>query len=190
VTSQPCPPADDAEGPYHARPLRRQRRARRRAHVTIPLRWIVVGALSLLAVVAGGWLGWQAVDHHRQERATADAVQAASRYVSALINISAGTADRDFTALYDSCTAEFDDAHQDAAAGLRQMIIEKKVVVTGHITHTNVESATLTRVTVVLLADQSVRNIDITAPQTVHASIKLTMEKVGGRWLVNDVKLQ
>ena len=50
-------------------------------------------------------------------------------------------------------------------------------------------SATDDRVEVVLFVDQSVSNAAAPAPQLDRSRVKMTMDKVDGRWLASKVEL-
>lgn len=184
---------DDALYSAHNHPVGRSTLARvlqGTAHLRLQVRWLIIGALAVVVSATAGWLGSLAVDHHRRDQAAAQAVAAATSYVMTLCNVSAATADKDFTTLFDMSTAQFNNAHQDSAAGLRQMIIDKKVAAHGSISHFAVESVTTASVTVVEFVDQTLTNTDMPQPLAVHAQMRMTLDQIGSRWLVSDIKLQ
>ncbi|MEZ0362245.1 Mce protein [Mycobacterium sp. pUA109] len=163
---------------------------RRHVHLHIPLRWLVIGALVAVVAGAGGWLGWVALEHHQRDVAATQALDAAKKYALTLCNIDPSTVDKNFTELFNSSTEEFNDAHAERAAKLRQVLIDKNVRAHGSIAQAIVESVSLDSVKVLLLIDQTVTSTDTPNPAEEHTHIRMTLEKVDGRWLASDVKLR
>lgn len=163
---------------------------RRHIHLRIPLRWMAIGALAAVLAGLGGWFGWTTIQHHQREAAAAQAMDTAKKYALTLCNIDPDTVDQNFTELFDSSTEEFNDAHATRAGTLRQLLIDKKVVAHGSIADANVESVTPDKVTVALLVDQTITSTDTPNPEEEHTHIRMTLQKVDGRWLASDVKLR
>ncbi|MEB3983158.1 Mce protein [Mycobacterium sp. 663a-19] len=158
--------------------------ARRRKLV----RW--VGAAVLAAVLAGaGFEGWLLFRHHQTEVAAAQALEAATRYTLALTSVDAGAVDKNFAAVLDGSTGEFKDMYTKSSAQLRQALITNKAAAHGTVVDAAVKSATTARVEVVLFIDQSVSNAAAPVPQLDRSRVKMTMEKVDGRWLASKVEL-
>ncbi|TDH51920.1 hypothetical protein E2F47_15210 [Mycobacterium eburneum] len=151
---------------------------------------MIIGVLVAVFAGAGGWLGWVAIEHHQRDVAATQALDAAKKYALTLCNIDASTVDKNFTELFNSSTEEFNDAHAERAAKLRQLLIDKKVTAHGRITQATVESVTVDRVKVLLLIDQTVSSTDTPTPAEEHTHIRITLDKVDGRWLASDVKLR
>ena len=163
---------------------------RQRLHVVMPLRWLVIGLLVIALAGVAGCLGIQQFQQHQKRAAAEQAVDAAKKYALALCNIDAGTVDKTFTDLAHNSTDDLNSAHVSSAAKLRQIIVDKKVTAHGNITDAAVESVSTDKVSVLLLVDQSVSNLDTPQPQVDRTHIKITMERVDDRWLASDVELR
>lgn len=148
-------------------------------------------AALILAVVLGGagYEGWLLFQHHRQDVAAAQALTAAKKYVLALTSVDVNAIDKNFTEVLDGSTGEFKDMYTKSSAQLRQTLIDNKAAAHGSVVDAAVQSATLDKVDVVLFVDQSVSNGTAPAPQLDRSRMKMTMEKVDGRWLASKVEL-
>lgn len=186
------PPADaspdtdpgegSADGEDDQRPSKRKGR---RINVA---RW--AAALMLAVVLAGaGYEGWLLFQHHQKDVAAAQALTAAKKYILALTSVDANAIDKNFTEVLDGSTGEFKDMYTKSSAQLRQTLIDNKAAAHGNVVDAAVQSATEDKVDVVLFVDQSVSNGAAPAPQLDRSRVKMTMEKVDGRWLASKVEL-
>lgn len=157
----------------------------RRSNVT---RWAAAGVLA--AVLAGaGYEGWLVFQHHQKDVAAAQALDAAKKYIITLTSVDTNAIDKNFTAVLDGSTGEFKDMYTKSSAQLRQTLIDNKAAAHGSVIDAAVQSATEDKVDVVLFVDQSVSNGAAPAPQLDRSRVKMTMEKVDGRWLASKVEL-
>jgi Mce-associated membrane protein len=97
--------------------------------------------------------------------------------------------DKNFTDVLDGSTGEFKDMYTKSSAQLRQTLIDNKAAAHGSVIEAAVRDATEDKVDVVLFVDQSVSNGVAPAPQLDRSRVKMTMEKVDGRWLASKVDL-
>lgn len=148
-------------------------------------RWLAVA--TLVAGVGGG--GWLALQHYETHLAGEQALDVAEAYVLRLTNIDADDLDRNFAAIADGATGEFNAMHNRSGAKLRQLLIDNKATARGHIAEAVVKSAEKNHAVVVLLVNQAVRNTDNPEPVIDRSRIRLTMDKVDGRWLASKVEL-
>lgn len=148
-------------------------------------RWLAVA--SLVAAVGGG--GWLAVQHYETHLAGEQARNVAVAYVLRLTNVDADDVDRNFAEIAEGATGEFDAMHARSAARLRQLLIDDKATARGHVAEAVVKSAAKNHAVVVLLVNQSVRNADHPEPVMDRSRIRMTMDKVDGRWLASKVEL-
>jgi Mce-associated membrane protein len=161
--------------------------ANRRRRVT-PRSWLA--AVVLVAVLAGaGYGGWLLVQHWEVHTASEEALKAAENYVLKLTNIDADTVDKNFADISDGATGEFHRMQTKSGAKLRQLFIDNKVTARGHVIESAVKSAAKNNVVVVLVVNQSVINKDTRAPVIDRSRIRMTMQKVDGRWLASKVEL-
>lgn len=157
----------------------------RRSNVT---RWAAAGVLA--AVLAGaGYEGWLVFQHHQKDVAAAQALDAAKKYIITLTSVDTNAIDKNFTDVLDGSTGEFKDMYTKSSAQLRQTLIDNKAAAHGSVIDAAVQSATEDKVDVVLFVDQSVSNGAAPAPQLDRSRVKMTMEKVDGRWLASKVEL-
>lgn len=164
---------------------------RRRSARAAMRRWLAV--LTLVAAVGyGGWLGLQQYQTHV---AADQALAAAQSYVLRLTDINGDNVvnvvngDQNFADIADGSTGEFLERYTKSGAKLRQLFTDQKVSARGQVTESVVKSASKNRVVVVLLVNQSVTNKTMKEAVVDRSRVRMTMEKVGGRWLASKVEL-
>jgi len=167
---EPLPAADPPPGPSGLSRLRR---------------WLAVATLAA-TVGCGGWL---AVQHYQTHVAGEQALAAAEAYVLRLSNIDADNIDRNFAEITDGSTGQFRTMHTRSSVRLRQQLIDNRATARGHVAEAVLKSADRNHAVVVLLIDQAVRNADNPEPVLDHSRIRMTMDKVDGRWLASNVEL-
>lgn len=151
-------------------------------------RWAAAGVLA--TVLAGaGYEGWLVFQHHQKDVAAAQALDAAKKYIITLTSVDTNAIDKNFTDVLDGSTGEFKDMYTKSSAQLRQTLIDNRAAAHGSVIDAAVQSATEDKVDVVLFVDQSVSNGAAPAPQLDRSRVKMTMEKVDGRWLASKVEL-
>ncbi|WP_371685512.1 Mce protein [Mycobacterium sp. MFM001] len=174
--------AEDTEESVEEEPQEPQGRPRRIG------RWVAAGVLA--AVLAGvGYEGWLLYQHHQVKVASAQAVDAATKYALALTSIDTKAIDKNFTDVLDGATGEFKDMYTQSSAQLRQTLVDNKAAAHGNVIEAAVKSASTNKVEVVLFVDQSVSNAAAPEPQLDRSRVTMTMEKVDGRWLASKVEL-
>lgn len=151
-------------------------------------RWAAVAVLAV--VLAGaGYEGWLLFQQHQKDVAAAQALTAAKKYIVTLTSVDTSAIDKNFAEVLDGSTGEFKDMYTKSSAQLRQTLIDNKAAAHGSVVDAAVQSATTHKVDVVLFVDQSVSNGTAPAPQLDRSRVKMTMEKVDGRWLASKVEL-
>lgn len=148
-------------------------------------RWLAVA--TLVATVGCG--GWLAVQHYQTHLAGEQALAAAQAFVLRLSTIDADGIDRNFADISDGSTGELRTMHTRAGVKLRQQLVDNKATARGYIAEAVVKSAAKDRAVVVLLVNQAVRNVDNPEPVIDRSRIRMTMDKVDGRWLASKVEL-
>ncbi|MGH3531175.1 MAG: Mce protein [Mycobacterium sp.] len=166
-----------------------ERRWSARRHRATRLRWITAAALVAVLVGAAGYVGGQRLHQHQKEVAGAQALEAARKYVVTLTNIDSNAIDQTIADILDGSTGEFRDLYNKSSGQLRQLLVDNRAAARGHVVEAVVKSAGTKKVEVVLFVDQSVTNLAYPEPRIDRSRVRMTMEKVDGRWLVSRVEL-
>lgn len=155
-------------------------------------RWLVVAAVGVaFAVLLGvsGFLGFQVWQARQLATAEQQARDTAVAYAQVLTSIDSAKVDENFNQVLDGATGEFKDMYSESSMQLRQLLIDNKAAAHGVVVESAVQSAADDRVVVLLFVDQSVTNSQVPDPRIDRSRIKMTMEKVDGRWLAAKVEL-
>ncbi len=156
-----------------------------------PHRWSRVVAygvfpgLALLLAVAAGYLLWTDGSTDGFALARTESVRVASEDAVALLSYKAESADKDLNAARDRLTGDFKDAYTDL---IRRVVIpgakEKQISTVVKVSAAASVSATPRNAVVLLFANQTV-TMGQGAPTDTQPVIKVTLDKVNGRWLVS-----
>lgn len=149
-------------------------------------RWL---AITALVVILGGYAGWRQFDRHQTEAATQQAVAAAVKYAVALMNFDSQAMDRNDAALRDGATGEFKQRYDKSNGSLRTLLLDHQATAQGQVVESVVKSASTNKVEVLLFVEQLVSNAE-DPDGDIDSRIKMTMEKVDGRWLASKVDLR
>jgi Mce-associated membrane protein len=150
----------------------------------------VLAALVIIGVLAGGgYAGWLLYQQRQLDTASQDARQAAEAYAVVLTSIDTNAIDQNFTDVLDGSTGEFKDMYSKSSTQLRQLLLDNKAAAQGTVLESAVQSVTPDKVVVLLFVDQSITNSSVPDPRMDRSRIKMTMEKVDGRWLAGKVEL-
>ncbi|KLO39311.1 Mce associated membrane protein [Mycobacterium nebraskense] len=153
-----------------------------------------LGAALLIAVYAGafggaGALGWRLLDVRAVQEAGRAARQTAINYAETLTSIDSTQVDQNFSAVLAGATGEFKDTYTKASVQLRQLLVDNKATAHGTVVESGIESETRNRVVVLLMIDQTVDNAARPDGRVDRSRMKMTLEKVDGRWLASKVEL-
>lgn len=149
-------------------------------------RWL---AITALVVIVGGYGGWRQFDRHQTEVATQQAVAAAVKYAVALMNFDSQAMDRNVATLRDGATGEFKQRYDKSHGSLRTLLLDHQATAQGQVVESVVKSASANKVEVLLFVEQLVSNVE-DPDGDLDSRIKMTMEKVDGRWLASKVDLR
>lgn len=181
-SAEPETTGDDPDLTDEARP-----NSRNRLRVNA-IRWAAAAVLAV-ALAGSGYEGWLLFQHHQKDVAAAQALAAAKKFILTLTSVDTNAIDKNFTDVLDGSTGEFKDMYTKSSAQLRQTLIDNKAAAHGTVIEAAVQSATEDKVDVVLFVDQSVSNGAAPAPQLDRSRVRMTMEKVDGRWLASKIEL-
>jgi len=155
----------------------------------VPRRAVTVAAayLAVFGLVAG--LGWPLWQQHRVASAAAAGQRAAVDYAEALTSIDSNRVDDDFATVLNGATGNFKETYTKASVQLRQLLIDNKASAQGKVVGSAVQSESTDTVVVLLMVDQTVTNTTRPDPRVDRSRMKMTMQKVDGRWLASKVEL-
>lgn len=153
------------------------------------IRRALVAAFVVVLLGVSGWLGWQVWQQHRVQQASHDAQQAAVAYAQVLTSIDSAKVDQNFAEVLDGATGQFKDMYSQSSAQLRQLLVDNKATAHGTVVDSAVQSATPSTVVVLMFVDQTVSNSAAPDPRIDRSRVKMTMEKVDGRWRASKVEL-
>jgi len=156
------------------------------------VRWPLVGAIAGVCgglLVATGILGWQVWQQHQVKQASIEAQRAAVSYAQILTSIDSNKVDENFKDVLDGATGEFKDMYSQSSVELRQLLIENKATAHGVVVDSAVQEASKNKAIVLLFVDQSVTNTKLPDPRIDRSRMKMTLDKVDGRWRASKVEL-
>lgn len=149
----------------------------------------VLPALALLLAVGAGVLKYLDSSLQGAQRAAKESVEAARQTTEAILSYRADTVDRDLNAARDRLTGAFLDSYTSL---INETVIpgarEKKISTDAKVPAAASVSATSSHAVVLVFVNQTVtmRSGDKpSAPTTTPSSVRVTLDKVEGRWLVS-----
>ncbi|SPM35994.1 Mce associated membrane protein [Mycobacterium rhizamassiliense] len=158
---------------------------RRRIAWSRVLAYGILPGLALLLAVAAGYFKWVNDSSHDLAVARAESTRVASEDVTALLSYKADSADKELNAARDRLTGEFKDAYTSL---IREVVIpgakEKRISAAAKVSAAAPVSATDNHAVVLLYVNQTV-TIGDGAPTDTQPVIRVTLDKVDGRWLVS-----
>jgi Mce-associated membrane protein len=180
-TDQTAP--DEAET---AAPDKREaKRETRRIAWSRVLAYGVLPTLALLLALAGGYFMWVVRAADDVALASTESVRVASEDAVALLSYKPDSVDKDLGAARERLTGDFKDAYTTLT---REVVIpgakEKHISAVAKVTAAAPVSATANHAVVLLFANQTV-TIGGGLPTDTQPVIRVTLDKVNGRWLVS-----
>jgi Mce-associated membrane protein len=153
------------------------------------LRRGIVPLLLVASLAVSGFLGWKQWQEHQIKVAGQQAQQAAIAYAQVLTSIDSNKVDENFRQVLDGATGEFKDMYTQSSVQLRQLLIDNKASAHGVVIDSAIQSESTNKVVVLVFIDQTVANSAAPDPRIDRSRIKMTMEKVDGRWRASKVQL-
>ena len=145
----------------------------------------VLPGLALLLALAAGYFKWVDGSADDLALARAESVRVASEDAVALLSYKADSVDKDLGAARERLTGDFKDAY---TALTRQVVIpgakEKHISAVAKVSAAAPVSATANHAVVLLFVNQTV-TIGEGAPTDTQPVVRVTLDKVNGRWLVS-----
>jgi Mce-associated membrane protein len=176
-------PSADADQPDHNdEPTSARRRIQWSKAIAY---WILPGLVFLLASAAG-YLKWQDGTVREAQAARVESVQAAIDSTVALLSYRPDTVEKDLNGAKSRLTGTFLDAytkltHDLVIPGAKQ----KQISAVATVPAAASTSATPTHAVVLVFVNQSVI-VGQSAPTNTASSVKVSLDKVNGRWLISQ----
>jgi Mce-associated membrane protein len=158
---------------------------------TRPIRWSrvlargVLPAMALLLALGAGYFKWVAGSAGDLAKASAESVRVAGEDAVVLLSYKADSVEKDLGAARERLTGDFKDAYTELT---RQVVIpgvkEKHITAVAKVTAAGSVSVTANHAVVLLFVDQTV-TIGAGAPTDTQPVVRVTLDKVNGRWLVS-----
>jgi Mce-associated membrane protein len=161
--------------------------AKRGAGVGAVVALAVVSVVAVLLAAAAGYFGWQAWSTRDADRARTESVQTAKESTVALLSYKAETVDKDLGAARDRLTGSFLDAYTQL---VNNVVIpgakEKKISAVAQVpAAASVSVSPKGEHAVVLLFVNQTVVMGTDAPTNTTSSVRVTLDKVDGRWLIS-----
>jgi Mce-associated membrane protein len=159
--------------------------AKRRVNWSRVLIYKVLPILALALAVAAGYLKWQDSSARIADIAVMESNQAAKDSTIALLSYRPDTAERDLGAARDRLTGTFRESYTQLT---RDVVIpgakEKQISSTATVPAIASVQATGNHAVVLEFINQTVV-IDGSAPTDSASTVRVTLDKIGGRWLIS-----
>lgn len=157
---------------------------------TATLRRIAAPVLAALLAAVGAWLFWDSSSRQAAHQAGAEAVQAAREAIPAIMSYQPATAESDLTAAANErLTGAFRDTYtQIIATTVAPEARLEGISASATVPAAAVVSADSGHAVVLAYIDQTVDHTTTagSGPQTTStSSVRVTMDKVDGRWLIS-----
>lgn len=145
----------------------------------------ILPGLALVLALGAGYLRWSGGSSDDLAAARAESVQVAREDAVALLSYKADSVDKDLAAARERLTGEFKDAYSELT---RQVVIpgakEKHISSAAKATAAASVSVTASHAVALVFVDQTV-TIGDGAPTGTQPVVRMTLDKVNGRWLVS-----
>jgi Mce-associated membrane protein len=149
---------------------------------------LVAALVVVILLVTAGLLTVRARGADRVEQARTDATAAAEATAVDLLSYDYRHLDRDFARARAGLTGGFvDDYAKTTRTVVRPTATEVKAVVKADVAASSVVRAGQNRVVVLLFVNQTTTSTRLDAPKVDLNRVRLTMDRVDGRWLVSKV---
>ena len=178
-------------GDAQAEALPENLQSRSDEHTTSRIDWSrvlayrVLPSLVLLLAFVAGYSRWQESSAHITQTARTESLAAAKESTVAILSYQADSVQKSLVAARDRLTSPYKDAYTKLTDDVVIPGARKDhVSVTATIPAAASVSATASHAVVTIFVDQAAA-IGTNAPTTTESSIRVTLEKISGRWLIS-----
>jgi Mce-associated membrane protein len=146
----------------------------------------LVPTFVLLLVIAAGLLKWHDSSIGHIERARSQSVAAAKESTVAILTFRYDTIDHDVAATRERLTGSFLDTYtKRTQQELTPHAKQERIVATATVPNAAPETTTPNHAVVLVFISQTVK-IGDAAPTETGSSARVTLDKLGERWLISD----
>lgn len=186
VTEEPTTEAETEAAESQEATPEEAKRTKRGIPWTRVLAYGVLPGVALLLALGAGYLKWLDTSARDDEVARAESARAATDSTIAILTYKPDTVEKDLGAARDRLTGKF----QDSYTGLINDVVipgakEKQISATSSVPAAASVSATQNHAVVLVFVDQTVI-VGSDAPSNTASSVRVTLDKIGGRWLISD----
>jgi Mce-associated membrane protein len=175
---------DDASEPAEPE-MQQEDLAERRTNWTRVLAYGILPGLTLLLTLVAGFSKWQDSSARSSQQAATESLAAAKDSTVAILSYQADTVEKTMAAARDRLTPPYKDAYTKLTTDL---VIpgarHDHVSVTATVPAGASISATPRHAEAILFVNQAA-TIGTNPPASTASSIRVTLEKIGGRWLIS-----
>jgi Mce-associated membrane protein len=175
-----------AASPHAGKPHDVERPLSRRIGWSRVVAYALLPAMALLIASAAGYLKWQQATLREDLTAHPQSVQAAVDGTVALLSYRSETVDKDLEAAKSRMTGKFLDAYTSLT---RDVVIpgakQKQISAKATVAAAALTSETARHAAVLLFVDQTVV-IGQSAPSNTASSVRVSLDKIDGRWLISQ----
>lgn len=154
------------------------------------VRYAAIGAVAAIlvgALVFSGVVGMKVWRQHQIDAAGEQAQAVAVAYTEVLTSVESDKIDENFRQILNGATGKFKDDFTQASIQLRQLLIDNKSGAEGKVVNSAIESKSTDKVVILMMVDQSVKNVNVRDQRVDKNRMKITMVKIDGRWLASDL---
>jgi Mce-associated membrane protein len=145
----------------------------------------VLPGLVLLLTLAAGFLKWQDSNFHSTAVARIESVAAAKESTIALLSYKPGTVEKDLGAARDRLTGSFKESYTQLT---RDVVIpgakQKHIAATATVPAAASVSASPSHAVALVFVNQTTI-VGTDAPTDTASSVRVTLDKIAGRWLIS-----
>jgi Mce-associated membrane protein len=160
---------------------------RRRVEWKRILTFGIAPALAFLLTVAAGYLRWTDSSVRDSEAAATESVQSATAGTIKMLSYAPQTVERDLGAARDGLTGPFRDSYTQLT---NNVVIpgskQKNITAVATVPAASSVSASANHAVTLLFVDQTI-TVGNDAPSDTASAVKVTLDKVAGRWLISDL---
>lgn len=176
--TEPTEGAEDSTSPGTRKATRRINWARVSAYGVLP-------GVALVLAMAAGFLKWQDSSVRGADLSRVESVQAARDATVALLSYRPDTVEHDLGAVRDRLTGEFKDSYTSLT---RDVVIpgakQRQISAVATVPAAASVSADLNHAVVLLFVNQTT-TVGTSAPTDTASSVRVTLDKIDGRWLIS-----